>query len=331
VDYRQLGNTALQVSTIALGCWAFAGDANWGAQDDSASLATVRAALDLGINLFDTAEAYGAGRSEAVLGAALRGRRQQAIIATKASPDHLASPLLEQACERSLVNLQTDYIDLYQVHWPSRTVPMGETVATLERLRQQGKIRFVGVCNYGPRDLAELQAKGRAESNQLPYSLLWRAIEHEILPRCVASHMGLLAYMPLMQGLLTGKFATADDVPTSRARTRHFSSARPDTRHGEPGCEAETFSAIERIRGISARLGQHMGNVSLAWVLQQPGVTSALVGARRPEQVLENAQAVGLRLPAEALAELSQATAELRRILGPNPDLYQGSAGSRYR
>jgi len=331
VEYRKLGRTDITVSVLALGCWAFAGGGNWGEQDDAASIATVRAALDAGVNFFDTAEGYGAGRSEAVLGKALEGRRHEAVIATKVSRANLSPPDLERACERSLRHLNTDYIDLYQIHWPSRTVPLEQSIEALEKLRQQGKVRAIGVCNFGVQDLSQLWAIGHAETNQLPYSLIWRAIEYEVLPECVKGDMGVLCYSPLAQGMLTGKFASADDVPAGRARTRHFTGRRPGARHGEEGCEEDTFAAIHQIRRISDTINMSMANLSLAWVLHQPGVAAVLAGARKPEQLMENLQAVALELSPEIVRELARVTDQLKLRLGANPDPYLGSAESRFR
>ena len=331
MEYRTLGQTDIKVSAIALGCWAFAGDETWGAQEDDDSIATVHAALDMGINFFDTAEAYGAGRSEEVLGRALQGRREEAIIATKASPNHLDDKELVRACERSLEYLGTDYIDLYQIHWPSRTTPLDETLAAMEKLRDAGKIRAIGVCNFGPGDMASLRRVGRAETNQLPYSLLWRVIEHEIQPLCVEQGMGILCYSPMAQGLLTGKFSSLDEVPDGRARTRHYSSRRVGARHGEPGCEMETLAAMRRIAAICEDLGQPMASVSLAWVLRQAGVASVLAGARRPEQIRANAGAIDLDLDEDTMWALTETTEPLKECLGTNPDPYQGSGNSRYR
>jgi aryl-alcohol dehydrogenase-like predicted oxidoreductase len=314
---------------VALGCWAFAGGRVWGPQDEAESIATVAAALDAGVNFFDTAEGYGDGASEEVLGRALAGRRHEAVIATKVSRRHLSGDDVQRACERSLRLLQTDYIDLYQIHWPSRTVPLDETMEALERLREQGKVRAIGVCNFGVGDLADLAETGRVETNQVPYSLLWRAIEYEIKGRCVDAGMGILPYSPLAQGLLTGKYGSPDEVPEGRARMRFFSGERPQARHGEPGCEAETFAAIERIRHVCDEIGKPMAQVSLAWLLHQPGVTAVLAGARRPEQIQQTAQAADLELSPEAMDELTQATEEIKRILGPNPDMWQSE--SRFR
>ena len=331
MEYRELGRTGIRVSSIGLGCWVFAGDATWGPQEDSASFATVAAALDAGINLFDTAEGYGNGRSEEVLGKALAGRRQEAVLASKVSSDHLAAHDLIEACERSLRRLRTDYIDLYQVHWPHRTIPLAETLGALDRLRRAGKIRAFGVCNFGVQDLEELLALASCASDQLPYSLLFRAIELEIQPRCVEAGAGILCYSPLSQGLLTGKFRTADEVPPGRARTRYFSGARPGSRHGEAGQEAETFAAIEQIRAISADAGVPMAEASLAWLTEQPAVTSVLAGARTPEQARGNARAADSHLSAGVIRRLTEATDELKRKLGPNADEYQAGSESRIR
>jgi aryl-alcohol dehydrogenase-like predicted oxidoreductase len=312
-----------------MGCWALAGDDAWGFQDDKDSIDTVHAALDMGVNFFDTAEGYGNGRSEQVLGQALAGRRDRAVIATKVSVSHLSGPGIEKACERSLQLLQTDYIDLYQIHWPSRSVPLVESFEALEKLRQQGKIRAIGVCNFGPADFAELLTVGHCESNQLPYSLLWRGIEFEIGPACADQEVGILCYSPLAQGLLTGKFASADDVPQGRARTRHFSSAHPLTRHGEEGKEAETFAAIDKLRHVCQEIGVPMAQVALAWLLHQRGVTSVLAGARRPEQIRQNAQASDLELPFDVLSDLAQATDGLKQRLGINLDQYQSDSRLR--
>jgi aryl-alcohol dehydrogenase-like predicted oxidoreductase len=329
--YTRLGRTEIMVSRVAMGCWALAGDFNWGSQEDAESIATVHAALEAGINFFDTAEAYGAGRSEEVLGRALEGHRSDVVLATKVDDAHLSREELIRACEGSLRRLRTDYIDLYQLHWPSRTVPLTETLEALDRLQREGKIRAVGVCNFGVGDLEDLLEVGRCQTDQLPYSLLARAIEYEIQPKCLDEGIGILAYSPLMQGLLTGKFASPDEVPEGRARTRHFSRERPGTRHGEPGCEGATFAAIDEIQELCDELGVPMAQVALAWVLAQPGVTSVLAGARHPEQIAETAQAAELNLAPEVLERLTRITEEVKRALGPHPDPWEAPADSRFR
>jgi aryl-alcohol dehydrogenase-like predicted oxidoreductase len=178
-------------------------------------------------------------------------------------------------------------------------------------------------------DLGDLLKLCSIESDQLPYSLLWRAIEYEIQPKCVDEGLGILAYSPLAQGLLTGKFSSLEDVPEGRARTRLFSTDRPLARHGEAGCEAEVWRALERIGPICAGIGQPMTDVAIAWLFQQPGVKTVIAGARRPEQIRQTAGAVDLVLAPEIVARLAEATEEVKRAIGNNPDMWQST--SRFR
>jgi aryl-alcohol dehydrogenase-like predicted oxidoreductase len=301
----------------------------WGDQQEADSASTVSAALDLGINLMDTAEAYGDGASEEVLGRALRGRRHQAVIATKICGGNLSAQSIESACERSLKRLGTDYIDLFQPHWPDHKTPPEESMQALVRLKAAGKIRAIGLSNYGVGDLTDILPYGKAVSDQLPYSLLWRAIEYEIQPRCVQAGIGILCYSALLHGLLSGKFASPADVPDGRARTRHFSSSRSQVRHGEAGCETETFAALEQIRQIAVEVEQPMALVSIAWVLGQPGVTSVIAGARSPDQISGLAAASDLDLDPETIQSLNTATDQVKHILGTNPDMWMSQ--SRFR
>ena len=318
--YAKLAHIA--VSEWALGCWSFGGGDVWGPQDEEASGRVVRAALAAGINFFDTAEGYNQGRSEESLGRALGQRRNEAVIATKASPDNLAADRLAAACEGSLQRLGTDYIDLYYIHWPNRSVPIGETLAAMERLRDQGKIRAVGVCNFGPLDLQDLLAAGRAEVDQVPYNLLWRVVERAIQPACVQNGIGMVCYSPLAQGLLGGRYASADQVPLGLARTRHYAAHRPRAQHGEGGCEAEVFAALEELGRIAAGLGRPLAQVALAWVRQQAGVAALLVGARSAEELALNLPALDLQLGEDAVAALRRAGAGVKAALGDNPDMW---------
>lgn len=324
MHYRQLGQSDLRVSVVCQGCWSIATkDVFWDGQDRADSFAAIRAARDAGINFFDTAPAYGNGESEEILGEALGAGRSQAIVATKVAPADLEPDRLRRSCENSLRALRTDYIDLYQVHWPSHTVPLEATYRTLEDLRQEGKIRWLGVSNFGVSYLDELLALGRVESNQVPYSLVWRAVEFEIGPRCRRDQVGLLCYSPLAQGLLTGKFSRADEVPLKRARTRLFSRQRGMTRHGEPGCEQTLFSALDAIRHAADALGQPMGHVALAWLLCQPAVTSVVAGARSASQSIDNAAAAEIALDESSLESLSRITEPLKQAMGCNADPWE--------
>ncbi len=322
MKYKKLGSTDMEVSVVALGCWAFAGGGTWGDQDDADSVATIHAALDEGINFFDTAEGYGNGYSEEILGKTLEGKRQDVIIATKVSGSNMTKEGIIKACEESLKRLRTDYIDLYQIHWPSRSVPFEETMESMKRLKEQGKIRGFGVCNFGEKDLTELLKITPIETNQMAYNLLWRGIEYKIKDICVEYNIGILCYSPIAQGLLTGKFQTADDVPDGRARTWHFSKNRPQTRHVGEGCEKETFEAIDRIREIADDLQVPMADLSLAWLLHQEGVTSVLAGGRKPEQVIQNAKAAELKLTSDIIEKLNEATQQLKEVLGGKTDMW---------
>ena len=331
MQYRRLGKTDLDVSVISLGCWPFAGDANWGPQDESDAIAAVHAALDTGINFFDTAPAYGGGSSEQLLGKGLGDRRDEVVVATKAGGDQLTADGLPKACEQSLRDLGTDVIDLYQIHWPSREVPFEETVRAMEALQQAGKIRHFGVSNFIDEDFTAMLPCKRFECNQVAYSLLWRAVEYACTGHCLENDVGIICYCPLAQGLLTGKFASADDVPTGRARSRHFSGERPQARHGEPGAEAETFETIASIGEIAREADQDMTTVSLSWLLTRPAVASVIAGGRSAEQVRQNASAGDVNLSAEIAGLLTEATDGLKEKLGPSADLWAAPEDDRMR
>lgn len=332
MEYRTLGRSSLNVSTICMGCWAIAGDQVWGAQDEEAAIAALNTAVEVGVNFFDSAEAYGEGRSEELLGQAFKGRRQDVIIATKASSHHLEPATLRASCEASLRRLQTDYIDIYYMHWASWEVPFEDTLAEMARLREEGKIRFVGCSNFGKQDLEALLNISHIEINQLAYNLLFRAIEHEIVPVCLENNVSVAPYSPLFHGILTGKFATLDDIPDERARTRHFSShTRPMTRHGGPGAEPETAAAFARIREICDGAGLPMANVALAWLLRQPAVTTVIAGARSPEQIKANVEASELVLPDDVATALNEATEPLKGALGANADMWESEQNTRIR
>lgn len=331
MEYRTLGDTDLRVSRLAFGCWGITSDFHWGERDERASLDAIEAALDAGVTFFDTAEVYGDGRSEELLGRALHRHRDRVVIASKIHPRSMRPEQVAEACERSLKRLNTDYLDLLQTHWTDPQVPIAETWQAMVKLKEQGKVRHIGVCNAGPLDLSDVCAIERPLSNQLPYNLLWRAIEQAILPMCRQQRISVLAYSPLMHGLLADKYRSAAEVPDGRARSRHFSGKRPLARHGEPGCEEETFAAIDRIRTIAHEAGRPMADLALNWIAAQPGVDCIIVGVANRDQLLQNVECLRRGLQPEIIEALTQATEPLRRALGPNPDMWQGAAESRYR
>lgn len=320
--HRQLGDSDVKFSVIAMGTWGISRDAVWGPQEEQDSVNTIKAALDAGIDSFDSAEDYGEGYAEEVLGKALKGVRDRAVIATKLNPRHLTRDGVRQACEASLKRLQTDHIDLYQIHWPNHEIPLSQAMPTFDKLKQEGKIRALGVSNFGVQDLDDILSVGRPVTNQMNYSLLFRAIEFEILPKCRENNIGILCYSSLEQGLLTGKFKRPEDVPEGRTGTRLFSQGKFKDGQGDPGTEEEVFKAIDEIRKISDEIGHPMEHVAIAWLLAQKGVVSILAGARHPKQVQDNAQAAQLQLPREIVDRLTRATDGLKRRLGPNPDMW---------
>ncbi|MGA2065781.1 MAG: aldo/keto reductase [Thermoguttaceae bacterium] len=324
MKYRRLGCTDLEVSTVCMGCWSISTkDFFWDGQAREDSIRAIHGSLEAGVNFFDTAPAYGNGESEEILGEALQGRRAKCVVATKVPPGDLEPAKLRASCEASLRALQTDYVDLYQVHWPNPGVPWEATWGALAQLQAEGKIRAAGVSNFGVSYLEQLPHRGRAETNQLPYSLLWRAVEYEILPWCRAHATGLLCYSPLAQGLLTGKFRAPQEVPDKRARTRLFSARRPLTRHGEPGCQDEAFAAIDALRAIAAEVGQALSRVAVAWLLHQPGVAAVVAGARDARQAADNAQAAEVELDDAVTRRLAEATETVKQIIGANADPWE--------
>ncbi len=323
---RKLGTSELDVPVICFGCWAIAGGSLWGEQDERDAIDAMHEAIDHGLNFFDSAEGYGGGESEELLGRGLSDRRDEVIIATKASPNHHAPADLKQACEDSLQRLQTDYLDLYQLHWPSREVPFEDTWGAMQELIDEGKVRAAGVSNWGPVDLDTILEHGHPEVDQVAYSLLFRAVEYEIAPKCEQEEISILCYSSIMQGLLADKYTSPDEVPDGRARSRHFSSDRPQARHGEEGAEELTFDTIAAIRDIAEEVGEPMHRLAIAWLIEQPAVGSVIVGIRSPEQARDNIAAANLELSGDVIEELSEVTQPLKEKLGENADMWQGES-----
>jgi myo-inositol catabolism protein IolS len=346
METRACGDSGLTLPAMGLGTWSFGGGEYWGPQSQSDVDGVVSRALELGVTYFDTAEMYNAGASETSLGLALQGRRDRAIIGSKVSPAHAAPLVLREHCEASLRRLRTDYIDLYMVHWPihadsirhftndeavSRNPPRtDEAFLTLAALQREGKIRHIGVSNFGMKQMDEILALGvRLAVNELPYNLLMRAIEAEIIPYCRSRGVGILGYVALMQGVLAGKFESFDELPPIRTRTRHFSCRRQGSRHGEAGLETETMVALQAVRAIAREEKMPAADLAIAWALANPAISCVLAGCRNISQLEENTRALSLRLSEAILRRLNAATDELRKKLGSNPDYYQGASHAR--
>lgn len=309
---RQLGSSTLHLSPIGLGTWAMGGGGwkfGWGEQDDTESIRAIRAGLDAGINWIDTAAIYGHGRAEQIVGEAIAGRRDQVIVATKCGRvwegdsreigKSLRRDSVLAEADASLRRLKVDVIDLYQIHWPEPDEEVEEGWAAVADLIRLGKVRYGGVCNFSVSQLERAQAIHPITSLQPPYSMLKRDIEAAIVPWCEAHAVGIVAYSPMQAGLLTGAF------------TRERAAALPadDWRSRNPFFMEPMLSAnlrvVDGLRPIAARLGITVAQLALAWVLRLPVVTSAIAGARRPEQIQETVKAGAIQLPGEVLEQIT--------------------------
>ncbi len=288
---KTLGNSDLHLTPIGYGAWAIGGgnwEFGWGSQDDNDSLAAIERALDRGINWIDTAAIYGLGRSEEVVGKALKHRAQKPLVFTKCSMRwdanrqiyrSLKRASLEEEVNASLRRLGVDAIDLYQIHWPNPEDEIEEAWETLTRFKEQGKVRYIGVSNFNVAQMKRIQKIAPITSLQPPYSLLRRDIEKEILPFCLENNIGVINYSPMVSGLLTGKM-TAERVKNLpdddwRKRSPNFQPPKLD----------RNLELVEVLREIGKQHNVDPGVVAIAWTLRNPAITAAIVGARRPDQV----------------------------------------------
>jgi len=309
VETVHIDGIAAPVSRIGLGTWAIGGWM-WGGADDAASILTIRGAIEKGINLIDTAPAYGFGRSEEIVGKALEGLRDKAVIATKVALEwhdgnvwrNSTPARIRTEIEDSLRRLRTDRIDLYQVHWPDLKVPFEETAAELEHLRQEGKILAIGVSNYSPQQMDAFRRAAKLAAVQPPYNLFERAIEADVLPYAREHGLVVLAYGALCRGLLSGRMS----------RTTTFTG--DDLRKSDPKFQAPRFfQYLAAVQALAKFAGERYGKSVLAlairWILDQ-GPTVALWGARRPEQLRGIDEAFGWKLTDEDRAEIDALLAQ---------------------
>lgn len=309
-----LGKSDIQISSIIMGTWQ-AGKSMWAGIDDNQTTAAIRAAFEAGITTFDTATVYGNGHSERIIAKAIGDVRHQVVYATKVFANSMKYDQVKQACERSLKDLGTDYIDLYQIHWPSgsfgsETVPMEETMKAMVELKEAGKIRAIGVSNFSRDQLAEAAHLGQIDSLQPPYSLFWRHVEKDTAPYCRENDITILAYSPMAQGILTGKFGPEHKFARSdhRSRNRLFSSE----------VYPVVQNALEKLRPVADRLGITLGQLALAWVTSHPN-TCAIAGARNAEQAKQNAEALDIQLPPGVIAEIETVSRMVTEKLDDNP------------
>ncbi len=314
---RELGTSGIQITPIITGTWQ-AGRSMWVGIEDADTIAAIRAAFEAGITTVDTAEVYGSGHSERIVAEALSDVRDRVVYMTKVFSNHLKYDQVMAACEGSLKNLKTDYIDLYQIHWPAGTygsekVPIEETMRALNDLKQQGKIRAIGVSNFSRAQLEAAAQFGRIDSLQPPYSLFWRQVEQDAMPYCVEQQISILAYSPLAQGLLTGKFKPGHqfDPADHRAKNKLF--------QGENFVRAQ--AALDKLRPIADRHQISLANLAIAWLIAQPQ-TNAITGVRHADQAAENAKAAEVQLSQEELAEIDAIGRTVTDHLDSNPVMW---------
>ena len=312
MEYRKIGNSDLELSVITFGAWA-AGGWMWGSTDRNDAIGAIKASYDLGVTSIDTAPIYGQGDSEEIVGDAIKGiSRDKLQIVTKFGMrwdldkgdfgfksknnegkdidiyKYAGKESVIYECEQSLKRLGTDYIDLYQIHWPDVTTPISETFEAVSRLIEQGKVRYAGVCNYSAAQLKEADQTLEIVSNQIPFSMVNRGVEEETVPYCIENNKSVLAYSPMERGLLTGKI------------TPDYKFEEGDHRKGvkffTPESIEKTNAFLAKIKPLADEKNASLSQLVLRWTVERPGITIALVGARNAKQSVQNAEAINIKL-----------------------------------
>ena len=327
MEYRQLGLSGVKASAITFGAWAIGGWM-WGGADRKDALEAIKASIAAGVTSIDTAPAYGQGLSEEIVGEAIKSiPRDQVQIMTKfglrwdtkqgefffSSKDNKGRPIemhkyagkdgIMKECEDSLRRLGTDYIDLYQIHWADATTPISETMEALLRLQEQGKIRAAGVCNYSVAQMQEAEKSISLASDQVPYSMVLKDIEQELVPYCIEHKKSIIAYSPLQRGLLTGKIKPGHKF------------GEGDTREGNrfytPEAITKVNAFLDDLKPLAQSKGATLAQLVLRWTIEQPGITIALAGARNAEQAEQNARAVAIGLSKEEIKLINEKLGKL--------------------
>ena len=314
---RSLGTSDIQITPILMGTWQ-AGRKMWSGIDDRESIKAIRTAVETGITTIDTAEVYGGGHSEQIVAQAVSDIRDRLVYASKVFANHLQYNAVIEACDRSLKNLHTDYLDLYQIHWPSgsfgnETVPIEETMKALNKLKADGKIRAIGVSNFSRAQLEEAAQYGRIESLQPPYSLFWRKVENDAAPYCVENNISILAYSPMAQGLLTGKFGLGHQFDAEDHRSANVLFQGKNFERAQ--------KALDQLRPIAQSHNCTLAQLSLAWLIAQPQA-NAIAGARNAQQAEDNAQAASVELSLDELKHIDSIGKQVTDHLDDNPVMW---------
>jgi aryl-alcohol dehydrogenase-like predicted oxidoreductase len=330
MEYRKIGNSDLQLSVITFGAWA-AGGWMWGGIERSDAIDAIRKAYDCGVTSIDTAPAYGQGDSEEIVGEAIRSiPRDKVQVLTKYGLrwdmtkgefyfhtknnngqdidlyKYAGKESIIEECNNSLRRLGTDYIDLYQIHWHDKTTPIAESMEAVAQLIKQGKVRYAGVCNYAVEQLQEAQKHIHLVSDQVPYSMLRREIEEEIIPYCKQHHLSIIAYSPLQRGVFTGKLKPGHHFAEGDNRSAIYFFSDENIRR--------INSFLETIKPMAVEKNVTVSQLVLRWTIDQPGVTIALVGARNGKQAMENAKAVDVMLAKDEIKKINDELDKLELV-----------------
>lgn len=321
MEYRKIGESDLELPVITFGAWA-AGGWMWGRTERKDAVEAIRASYDLGVTAIDTAPVYGQGTSEEIVGEAIKGlNREKVQILTKYGMrwdltkgdfafksknnegedidiyKYAGKESIIKECEDSLRRLGTDYIDLYQIHWPESTTPIAETMEAVDALMKQGKVRHAGVCNYNVAQMEEAEKTLHLVSNQVPYSMVKPDIEKEVVPHCISEKKSILAYSPLERGLLTGKMTPGYKFQEGDHRAKLYFFTDENIRR--------TNAFLQKIRPLADEKGITLAQLVLRWTINKPGITIALVGARNAEQAVANTKASDVKLTKEEMETIN--------------------------
>lgn len=300
MKYSRVAALNADVSQITFGCWELGGG-QWEKETDETNLKAIEEALKLGINAFDTAEGYGQGHSEEIVGQALEHHRKDVVIATKVSPNHLRTADIRRSIEASLQRLRTDYVDIYYIHWPTQEIPLHETMAEFRRLQEEGLIRAIAVSNFSRAQMEEAEQVANIDVIQPEYSLLYRSIEHDVVPYCVERDIAIMTYSSIAKGILTGVFHLGDSP-----RELKEGDFRQGRRLFLPDHLEKATELVHAVKDVADAHDVTPTEIAIAWLLQQAGVTSAIVGTQNIHHLKQNVKAVDVTLTDDELRQLDE-------------------------
>lgn len=314
LETKPIGSIDFAPTVLALGCWVFGGN-QWGGQEDQDSISAMQAALDAGITHFDTARAYGGGRSEKLVGEFLKNANKRIFLATKTGTAPKDKTL--EAINDSLVRLQTDCIDLFYIHWPRQGVDLRPTMEALEQARTEGKIRAVGVSNFSIEQMQQVMEVGVIDAHQFCYNLFWRWDEKDIIPFCVENKIAVVTYSSIAQGILTGKFGPNPTFPQGDGRAKMVMF--------EPDVWPHVYQGVEQLKKIAQKANRPLTHLAIRWINAQPGISSILVGARNAKQLEENVAAMAGEIAPAIFEEMTAVSDEVIKHIPDTGNIFRAN------